>query len=266
MKAWRSFFLFTLSAGMSAAMHGQTLPHSALLLPSESAAGLPLLLPTKIPLPQTPLPDAPTPRLPGDDAVTAEANADSTTIAGESPDAEWNRESQQPLTGRQRLALFWSNSYNSPGAFAALSVSALAGQLENKPAQWSTDGNGYTRQFASAYGQLVARNVIHQGMAAASGLDPRYFACQCKGALRRSGHALKMSFATFNRSGRMTLDVPQLAGAYGSGMISTYWYPHRLYSPLVQGVQFGHEEMAEIFGDNLFHEFASDLKSALHLR
>ena len=48
-------------------------------------------------------------------------------------------------------------------------------------------------------------------------------------------------------------------------MISTYWYPHRLYSPLVQGLQFGHEQMGEVLIGNLIQEFGPDIKRSLHL-
>ncbi len=172
----------------------------------------------------------------------------------------------QPLTGSQRLLLFWDDTYNSPGAFLGLSISALTAQITNTPAVWSTDGNGYTRRFASSYGQLAARNIVHEGLAGATGLDPRYIPCNCRGAAKRTRHALKMTFTTYSRTGRTTLDVPQIAGAYGSGMVSTYWYPHRSYSPLVQGLQFGHEEMGEVFLGNIVQEFGSDLERALHLK
>jgi hypothetical protein len=49
-------------------------------------------------------------------------------------------------------------------------------------------------------------------------------------------------------------------------MISTYWYPHRLYDPLVQGVQFGHEEMGEVALGNVLQEFGPDLRRALRWR
>ena len=74
-----------------------------------------------------------------------------------------------------------------------------------------------------------------------------------------------MTFTTYRQDGRLTLDVPQIAGAYGSGMISTYWYPHQQYTPLVQGVQFGHEQMGEVLVGNLVREFGPDLKRGLHL-
>ena len=80
------------------------------------------------------------------------------------------RPSPRPLTGRQRILLFWTDTYASPGPFLALSAGALVDQLRHTPAQWDLDGNGYTRRFASAYGQLAARNVIHEGLAGVTGL------------------------------------------------------------------------------------------------
>jgi hypothetical protein len=171
----------------------------------------------------------------------------------------------KPLTGKDRLTLFWNETYASPGAFVGVSAGALVDQLRHTPAKWDGDGSGYTRRFASEYGQLATRNVIHDGLAGITGLDPRYVVCKCQGTLHRSAHALKMTFTTYSKDGRLTLDVPQLASAYGSGMVSTYWYPHNQFSPLVQGVQFGHEQMGEILLGNLVHEFGPDIERSMHL-
>jgi hypothetical protein len=170
-----------------------------------------------------------------------------------------------PLTGRQRLILFWNDTYASPGAYAGVSMGAMMDQVEHTPGKWDADGSGYTRRFASEWGQLALRNAVHEGLAGVTGLDPRYLMCNCKGVLRRSAHALKMSVTTYREDGRLALDVPQIAGAYGSGIASTYWYPHSRYNPLVQGVQFGHEQMGEIALNNLVQEFSADIKRALHV-
>jgi hypothetical protein len=170
-----------------------------------------------------------------------------------------------PLTGKQRLILFWNDTYASPGAYAGVGMGAMIDQVEHTPAKWDGDGSGYTRRFASEWGQMAIRNAVHEGLAGATGLDPRYLQCNCKGVLHRSAHALKMSVTTYREDGRLTLDVPQMAGAYGSGILSTYWYPHTRYNPLVQGVQFGHEQMGEIALNNLVQEFGADIKRALHV-
>jgi hypothetical protein len=257
MKICPVVLLLTLGANADAVLKaqtlpaGQTLPADTVMVASEAMPGgldlFPELLASSHPallqgLPMTP---AVSEGLPSQPAKTETA--------------------PEPLTARDRLILFWNESYASPGAFVGVSAGALVDQLRHTPPKWDGDGSGYTRRFASEYGQLAARNVIHDGLAGATGLDPRYVACKCEGTLRRSGHALKMTFTTYRQDGRLALDVPQLAGAYGSGMISTYWYPHNQFSPLVQGVQFGHEQMGEILIGNLVHEFGPDLERTLHL-
>ena len=62
-----------------------------------------------------------------------------------------------------------------------VSAGALVDQLRHTPAKWDGDGSGYTRRFASEYGQLATRNVIHDGLAGITGLDPRYVGMQMSG-------------------------------------------------------------------------------------
>jgi hypothetical protein len=237
---------FALGMSTEAVIEAQTLPVGTVLVASETMPGNGLRFPESLATGLASMPKGVAPAASEGDADEAARTA-----------------SPAPLTGRDRLTLFWNTTYASPGAFLALSAGAMVDQVRHTPVKWDEDGSGYTRRFAS--GQLAARNMIHDGLAGVTGLDPRYTPCQCAGTLRRSGHALKMTFTTYRQDGRLTLDVPQLAGAYGSGMISTYWYPHHLYSPLVQGVQFGHEQMGEILVGNLVEEFGTDMKRALHI-
>jgi hypothetical protein len=249
MKICQGFLFFALGMSTGAVLGAQTLPDGTVLVASETMPGNGLQFPAM--LGSGTLAPAPIESIPSAPIHAASSTGTGTRLA--------------PLTGKDRFTLFWNTTYASPGAFLALSAGAMVDEVRHTPAKWDVDGSGYTRRFASAYGQLAARNIIHDGLAGVTGLDPRYTPCKCTGPLKRSGHALKMSFTTYRQDGRLTLDVPQIAGAYGSGMISTYWYPHRLYNPLVQGVQFGHEQMGEIVVGNLVEEFGPDMKRALHL-
>jgi hypothetical protein len=256
MKICQVVLLSTLSVGAGAALKAQTLPAAAVpaatvLVASETMPGGAEFFPELL--------------ASSHDSLLATLAPASSVGSLSAPVSSASAPTPR-LTRQDRLTLFWNDTYASPGAFAGLSAGALVDQVMHTPAKWDADGSGYTRRFASEYGQLAARNVIHEGLAGITGLDPRYQKCECYGMLNRSAHAVKMSFTTYRQDGRLTLDVPQLAGAYGSGIISTYWYPHHLYSPLVQGVQFGHEQMGEIVIGNLVKEFGPDLEHALHLR
>jgi hypothetical protein len=171
----------------------------------------------------------------------------------------------KPLDGPER----WQRWVNEDGAGAAIHVESLATaaylQAIPDPTAWSRTAGGFIRRAGSSYGSNLIQNSVHDSLATIAGTDPRYFACACSGFFRRSGHALKMSFLTYNRSGRETLDVPQLAGAYGSSMIEAMWWPHH-YTALVQGVQTGHIEVGFIGAEHLIQEFSPELKRLVHMR
>jgi hypothetical protein len=100
-------------------------------------------------------------------------------------------------------------------------------------------------------------------MAAMAGTDPRYFACACTGFFPRTGHALKMTFLTYNRSGHEVLDIPQLSGVYGSSMIEAMWWPHH-YTARAQGVQTGHISVGLVGAEHLIQEFSPEFKRLVH--
>jgi len=169
-----------------------------------------------------------------------------------------------PLDGPER----WQRWRSEDGGSAAIHLDSFAvaaiTQAMNVPPQWGRTPLGFGRRVGSEYGGFLIANSVHEGIAAVAGTDPRYFPCACSGFFRRGGHALEMTLLTYNRQGRKTLDMPQLTGQYGGQMISTLWYPPH-YSPLVQGVQFGHLEMGLIGTIHLVQEFSPELKRFFHV-
>jgi hypothetical protein len=178
--------------------------------------------------------------------------------------AAFDLSSYKPLDGHQRWQRWWSED----GGEAAIHVQSFATaaylQLIDHPSAWSRSGGGFIRRVGSSYGGNLMENSAHESLAALEGTDTRYFACGCRGFFRRSGHALKMTFLTYNRSGHDTLDLPQLSAVYGSTMVEATWWPHH-YSALVQGVQTGHIEVGLIGAMHLAQEFSPEFKRLLHL-
>jgi hypothetical protein len=169
-----------------------------------------------------------------------------------------------PLTGKERWKFYVDETFASPLPYVAALGAGLALQAVGSPPEWGGGFKGYGRRAASEFGLLTTQSTIHDAGAAAFGYEPRYFSCKCTGAWRRTGHALEMSFLTYDGHGHKRLDLPQLMGAYGSGMISTLWYPKR-YSPLVQGVQTGHLQVGFVVGFHLYQEFSPEIQRKLHL-
>jgi hypothetical protein len=169
-----------------------------------------------------------------------------------------------PMDGHERWQRWVSEDGRSPAIHVESVATALYLQTIPDPAAWPRTSGGFARRLGSSYGSNLIQNTVHESMAELEGTDPRYFACGCSGFFHRSGHALKMTFLTYNRNGDKTLDIPQLSGAYGSSMIATMWWPHN-YTPLVQGVQTGHLEVGFIAAEHMVQEFSPELKRLFHL-
>ncbi len=75
----------------------------------------------------------------------------------------------------------------------------------------------------------------------------------------------RMFVLTYDRHGHKRLDLPQLVGAYGSGIVSTYWSP-RTFSPLVQGVQTGHLQFGFVGALHMVQEFSPEIKRMWPIR
>ena len=171
----------------------------------------------------------------------------------------------KPLSGQERWHRMVREDGGAPGVYVLSLGSAAYLQVIDSPSEWKGTTRGYLHRAGSSFATNVIQNSIQESMAAVAGTDTRYYACACTGLFPRTGHALKMTLLTYTHSGHLTLDIPQLSGAYGSSMIKFVWYPNS-YDPLVQGVQGGHIEMGLIGAEHIVQEFAPELERLFHLR
>lgn len=163
------------------------------------------------------------------------------------------------LKAKQRSDRFFKEYLGSPFTYIAAAGAASGSQMGNDPKEWTRSWEGYGKRVGATFALFTIDTGVHEAGDAMLGLDPRYFRCECSGGLRRTWSAIEMSFLAYNGQRRKRFDLPQLAAAYGSGMIVTTWYPKR-YDPLVQGLQMGHQQMGYVVGINLIREFGPELK------
>jgi hypothetical protein len=167
-----------------------------------------------------------------------------------------------PLTAQGRWYNFWNDTLLSPLAYVGAIGGAYGQQISDQPRQWGSGFAGYTKRVGTNLAQFGSQEAIHQGGAALMHTDPRYINCRCKGGFQRTLYALKMSFLTYKDNGDKTVDIPQLAGAYGGVIISDVPYPSRDLaheSPLLQGVRGGNIQIGANVAINLFKEFSPEL-------
>jgi hypothetical protein len=172
----------------------------------------------------------------------------------------------QPLTGKQRFALYWRQNFWSVGAYFGPFFTALVlDQATGSPKQWGGGFKGYGRRVASRIGSGVLQGSIQAGLAAALHQDVRYIASGQKGFKQRVRHAVIYSFLTYNSHGHPTLNIANLTGYYASTAISTTWLPG---SRSVAGYTFsnGSEQVALSIPINILQEFWPEVRHKVFRR
>lgn len=146
------------------------------------------------------------------------------------------------------------------GPFSLLTTGVSAGiqHIENAPPEWGHGGGAYGMRYADVFGRTLVQNTIEYGAAEVLREDPVYYRCECAGLWRRTGHALTATFTARRASGKRTLAVSSIAGAYAGGLVSTLWYPAR-YS-WKDGVRIGSYGFGSNFAVNLATEFWPDVR------
>ncbi len=164
-----------------------------------------------------------------------------------------------PLTGKERAHYYLKETVASPGMYFASFGAALGEQKNNKPPEWGQGAKGYFHRVGSEFSLFAISRTINNGGSAALGYDPRYIHSGNKGFPKRFVHAIAWSFLTYDEHRHIRFDAPVVAGAYGSGMISSLWFPGR-YSPMHDGVRTGNIQMGAHVAVNILKEFTPELK------
>lgn len=167
----------------------------------------------------------------------------------------------KPLTGRQRLYLYWKQNYWSVGAYFGPVLSALVlDQATGSPMQWGGGFEGYGRRLASRIGVSVIQGNVQAGLAVPLHEDVRYIALGQGSFGRRALHAVVYTFLTYNNGGRPTLNIANISGYYAATAVSTVWVPTNEstgHYTLVNGT----EQFVLSVPVNIFQEFWPDIKT-----
>jgi hypothetical protein len=168
-----------------------------------------------------------------------------------------------PMTLGNRLRLFQSQSFTSPGIYIKSSFLGLVGQAKGDPKQWGGGMEGYGRRLSSNYSQSLVQNSLSTTGNALLQYEPRYNRCRCSGLWPRTRHAFLRNFLTYNKTEQELRPQFALYGAaFASGMISSAWKPRT--EIWEQGAR-GMLTQAE-FGliSNWIGEFSPEISRVLH--
>jgi len=131
----------------------------------------------------------------------------------------------KPLTKRQRMQLYYRQTYTTWGIYVKTALFAAGDQASNSPPEWNGAG-GYAKRFGSRYGQFAIQNTISSTGNYLLGYEPRYDRCRCAGGWPRLRHALVRNFVTYGATSRgMRPQIALYGGAMGAGMVGSVWKP-----------------------------------------
>ncbi len=161
----------------------------------------------------------------------------------------------RPLTGKERLKLYWKQNYFSVGAYFGPVFSALVlDQATGNPKEWGGGFSGFGLRVASRTGNAVLQGTVQAPLAAFLHEDVRYISSGGHGGKHRAWHAVKYSFLTYNNQGHPTLNFANLSAYYASTAISTLWLPGT-YRVASYTLSNSSEQIALSVPVNLLQEF-----------
>lgn len=157
-------------------------------------------------------------------------------------------------TEKMKLRTYLFDAYGPYPIVGAAFVAAV-NQREKTPPEWGQGAEAYGQRFGSNLAIAAVTTTTRYALAEAFREDTVYYRCECKGVLRRLGHAL-ISTVTARRGedGHRRLSFPALIAPYAGTMTAIYgWYPER-YGP-TDALRMGNYNLLAFAGENVALEF-----------
>jgi len=129
------------------------------------------------------------------------------------------------LTPKQKIAIAYRDSFDWP-VFPTSALFATLYQLEDQNPSFGQGVRGYTKRFATAYGDQMIGNMMTEGLIpAVFHQDPRYFRLGEGSKLHRALYALEAIEVARMDSGRRTFNFSEWGGNAAAVAISNAYYP-----------------------------------------
>lgn len=124
----------------------------------------------------------------------------------------------------------------------------------NSPEEWGGQWEGFGRRVASNFGRNVIRQTTTFGLDSAMNLDSHFYRSKNRSIKARIYNAVISPVTARKPSGKRTIGIPRIAGAYGSSIIAyEAWYPSRY--DYKDGLKSGTISLGFNAAFNLFREF-----------
>lgn len=164
-----------------------------------------------------------------------------------------------PITSRQRLRWFLTNTIGPPHLVGGLFTSAF-GTAVDRPKEYGPGWAGFGDRYGIRLTGIVTGNAIEASTGALWGEDPRYFRVPDEPFKRRIGNAVKLTFVARRRDGHFAPAYARYIAIPGNNFLSNTWRVDseaNAHDAVIRTV----DGFAGRLASNLFEEFWPDIKN-----
>jgi len=154
---------------------------------------------------------------------------------------------------------YWKHTV-SPVSGARAAMGAAVNQANNTPSEWGQGGAGFGKRLGSAIGKHLVKKGIQYPVAKLFHEELHYQRSEETGFGPRLKYALVNTVMTHKTTtGQSTISKSELAGAFGSGLISRLWQPASVRT-LSAGFTSGGITIAIDAAGNVVKEFWPEIR------
>jgi hypothetical protein len=164
-----------------------------------------------------------------------------------------------PITSRQRLRWFLSNTIGPPHLVGGLFTSAF-GTAVDRPKEYGPGWAGFGDRYGMRLTGIVTGNAIEASAGALWGEDPRYFRVPGEPFKRRISNAVQLTFVARRRNGHFAPAYARYMAISGNNFLSNTWRVDseaNTHDAVIRTV----DGFAGRLASNLFEEFWPDIKN-----
>jgi hypothetical protein len=164
-----------------------------------------------------------------------------------------------PITSRQRLRWFLTNTIGPPHLVGGLFTSAF-GTAVDRPKEYGPGWAGFGDRYGMRLTGIVTGNAIEASAGALWGEDPRYFRVPGEPFKRRIFNAVQLTFVARRRDGRFAPAYARYMAISGNNFLSNTWRVDseaNTHDAVIRTV----DGFAGRLASNLFEEFWPDIKN-----
>ena len=170
----------------------------------------------------------------------------------------------QALNGRERVTLYFRQTYLTPGIYAKTTLFAVRDQITEHLPEWGDGFPGFAKRLGDRQAQFILQNSVSSLGNGLLGWEPRYDRCRCERFWQRTGHAVARNFVTYDRTEKsLRPQIMPYLGAFAGSTIATTWQPGNP-SWQIKGYQAAVTQVFVGIGVNWLAEFAPEIFGVLH--